>query len=262
MNLSLFEKEILMCHALGIDHARLISHPELFDEKNTKYLSYKKRRLKHEPVAYITGFQPFMGLKIFVGRSVLIPRPETEELVEKAIDIIKQNTVHGKRYTVHDIGTGSGAIAIVLTKNLPNIKVIGIDSSPKAIKIAKKNAKYHKVSKRCKFVIGDLLDTINIKADMIISNPPYIPTDQIKNLMPDVKDWEPHSALNGGRDGLKYIKEIIKTAPKYLKKEGVLLLEFGINQSKEIKKAAGNYFSKVNILNDLSEKERFLIGTS
>jgi len=260
MNLTLFEKEILMCHALGIDHARLISHPELFDEKNTKYLSYKKRRQKHEPIAYITGFEPFMGLKIFVDRSVLIPRPETEELVELVINII--TSLHVTRYSILDIGTGSGAIAVALAKYLPNVNVIGIDSSAKAIKIAKKNARYHKVAKRCKFVIGDLLDTINIKADMIISNPPYIPTGKIKNLMPDVKDWEPHSALNGGRDGLKYIKEIIKTAPKYLKKEGILILEFGINQSKAIKQAAENYFGGVKILKDLSGKDRFLIGTS
>ena len=198
-----------------------------------------------------------MGLKIFVDRSVLIPRPETEEMVEKAIDILKDK---GKRLKVLDIGTGSGAIAVALAKNIDDISVIGIDLSPAAVKIAEKNAKYNKVSNRCTFKLGNLFNPIDTKADLIISNPPYIPGGEIDKLMREVRDWEPRSALNGGKDGLTYIKKIIKSAPKYLKNEGILMLEFGVNQSEAIKNEAKKYFMSVEIIKDLSGKDRFLIA--
>lgn len=260
MTLSSLEKEILMCHAKEIDRAHLIAHPELFDDKDPKYRSLLKRRLKHEPIAYLTGYQPFLGLNIFVNRDVLIPRPETEEMVEIAIELIKLCSPNPKSCIVVDIGTGSGVIAVSLARYLKYLRIIGVDSSPKAIKIAKMNAAFHKVKSRCRFFVGDMFAPLKRKADMIIANPPYIPSNDIKILMPDVKNWEPHSALDGGKDGLKYIKEIIKNSPKYLNKGGFLLLEFGAGQARAVKKEAKRFFIFVNIKKDLSGIDRFLIA--
>ncbi|MFA4967658.1 MAG: peptide chain release factor N(5)-glutamine methyltransferase [Candidatus Margulisiibacteriota bacterium] len=254
MTLTLFEKEILMSHALKIDRAHLVSHPELFDEENPVYRSLVKRRLKHEPLAYITGYQPFLGLNFFVDHSVLIPRPETEELVELAAHY----ALRIAHYLILDIGTGSGAIAVSLAKSLLNAIVIGTDSSPEAIKVAEHNAKLHKVEKQCKFIVGNLFGAVDQKADIIISNPPYIPTGDLKDLMPDVRDWEPHSALDGGPDGLKYIIEIIRNAPKHLNRPGHLLIEFGMGQAKEIESEAKKYFDLVEIKKELSGIDRFL----
>ena len=152
-----------MAHALKIDRGQILSHPELFDETNPEYLEMVKRRLKHEPIAYITGYQPFFGLDIMVDRNVLVPRPETEEMVEIAEKFLKN-----KKGLVYDIGTGSGAIAVCLARRLPGITVVGTDSSPGAIGIAKKNA----AGLDCQFIVADLFEGLTGPAQMIISNPP------------------------------------------------------------------------------------------
>jgi release factor glutamine methyltransferase len=255
VTLSLFEKEILMCHALKIPRAQLLIHPELYDENNPDYRLMEARRLKHEPLAYITGHQPFFGIRILVDRNVLIPRPETEELIEHALKLMKK-----RDGLVYDIGTGSGAIAVCIAKHLPDISMIGTDTSPEAVEIAKKNAVMHQVEKRCSFIVTDLFEGLTEEAEMIVSNPPYIPTGDIPGLMPDVKDWEPVSALDGGADGLDHIRRIIDYAPDYLTEDGLLVMEFGYGQVEKVKLEANRNFAEVEILKDLSGIDRFLVA--
>lgn len=268
------EYEILLCHVYQISPAELYAHPARYNDQDTRYQTLLQRRLKNEPVAYIVGYQPFLGLKFFVDRSVLIPRPETEILAQLAIDL--------KPKTAADIGTGSGAIAVSIAKNLPETKVIGIDSSSEAIRIAEKNAKYHGVNDRCQFIVGNMFEPLDgglktaatseitsvknvaatfrspCKLDLIVSNPPYIPTEEIDKLQPEVKDWEPKEALDGGEDGLHYIRQLIEKSPGHLNSNGLLLMEIGFGQAENIRILAKKYFSKVEIFKDLAEIDRIL----
>ncbi len=259
------EAEILLAHALGLKRIELYTnHERVLKEDELKgFKQLIQRRSKHEPIAYITGVQPFMSLDFFVDRSVLIPRPETEQLVETTIGIINQEGDNGQKAEgkrILDIGTGCGAIAISLAKYLPDIKVIGIDSSPGAVKIAQKNAEHHKVDDRCEFIVGNIFEPLKEKFDLIISNPPYIPSKEIDNLAPDVKDWEPREALDGGEEGLDYIKQLIEKAPDYLKPRGILLIEIGFDQGAKAKELSENInkYSEVKIIKDLNGKDRIL----
>jgi len=227
------EAEILLVHALGIKKSDLILNQSLnLDSHNFEpFKAWVERRLKHEPTAYITGIQPFMSLDFFVDRSVLIPRPETELLVETVLRI----TGRESQITIADIGTGCGCIAVSLAKHLPNIAVIGIDSSAKAIEVAKKNAEKHKVSGRCNFIAGNMFEALKEKVNFIVTNPPYVPSNDIKALQPEVKDWEPRQALDGGKDGLDLIRKLINEAPKHLLPGGQLCFEFGFGQAEAVK---------------------------
>lgn len=246
------EYEILLCHCFGIKRIDLIAHPEKYNTQDPCFLKLVERRLKGEPVAYITGIQPFCGLDFFVDRNVLIPRPETELLVELAL-----KSAPG---SLADVGTGSGAIAVSLARHLPNAKVIGIDSAPEAIKIAERNAEYHKVEDSCHFVEGNLLEPLKDKVDLIVSNPPYIPTADIETLQTEVRDFEPRSALDGGEDGLKYIRRIIRESPRRLKSEGLLMLEFGFGQAPAVRELTKESFRSVSIFRDYSNLERYLVA--
>jgi len=258
------EYEILLCHVYQITPTELYAHPERYlpalpagrqaarhgETENQNLQQLIERRLKNEPIAYLVGYQPFLGLKFFVDRSVLIPRPETEILAQLAIDL--------KPKTVADIGTGSGAIAVSIAKNLPETKVIGIDSSPAALKIASKNAEYHQVADHCHFIKGHLLDPIPEKLDLIVSNPPYIPTREIENLEPQIRNFEPRPALDGGEDGLHYIRQLIEKSPGHLNPNGLLLMEIGSGQSEKVAGLARQHFMQVEMLKDLAGIDRIL----
>ena len=257
------EAEILLAHALKFKRIELYTKHEqiLTPEELGKFKGFIQRRSQHEPIAYITNNQPFMSLDFYVDRSALIPRPETEKLVEVVIDFIKTLPVTHSPLLITDLGTGSGCIAVSLAKYLPNIKVIGIDSSPEAIKIAQKNAEAHNVLDRCEFVVGDMFQSLLTfmtqkpeEINLIVSNPPYIPTADIDTLETDVKGWEPGGALDGGPDGLDYIKKLIEqaTCP--------LIFEFGINQAEKIKELAKTKFKEIKILRDNSGTERIFVG--
>lgn len=256
------EAEILLAHVLGLKRIDLFSQTDriVSEEELHRYKSFIQRRLKHEPTAYLTGYQPFLGLDILVDQNVLIPRPETEQMVELAIDLIARFTTHDSQFTVADIGTGSGCIAVALAKHLPTVKVIGIDISAKAIAIAKKNADKQGVTNRCQFVVGNMLEPLKEPVDLIIANPPYIPTNDLAGLEPEVKDYEPRQALDGGADGLDYIRELIKHSPSHLKEPGQLLLEFGFNQAEEIMQIAREKFETNKIVKDFSGQDRFFLG--
>lgn len=207
------DAEILLDHAAKRTKEELIINPKrkLSARQFKKFKNLIARRAKHEPVAYILGEKEFFGLKFKVNRSVLIPRPETELLVEESI---KSYTLYPKPYTLIDVGTGSGAIAVALAKNIPKVKIIATDISVAALKIAKQNALRHSVSKKIKFVKADLLpqlSTLNSQLlTLIVANLPYLPTRVWQNSMPDVKKFEPKEALLGGTDGLDVIKRLLK----------------------------------------------------
>ncbi|OGC24378.1 protein-(glutamine-N5) methyltransferase, release factor-specific [candidate division WOR-1 bacterium RIFOXYB2_FULL_42_35] len=253
------EAEILLAHSLGLKRIELYTQHEraLSKEELANFKLLIKRRSLHEPIAYITGYQPFMVLDIIVDQNVLIPRPETEQMVEIVIELVTRNP---QLVTIADIGTGSGCIAVTLAKYLPQVKVIAIDSAPQAIAVAQKNADKHQVSNRCQFIIGNLLEPLTEKIDLIISNPPYIPTAIIETLETNVKDFEPRQALDGERDGLDYIRRLIKESPQHLKENGQLILEFGIDQAEEIKRLAQQSFREIKIIRDASGKARFLLA--
>ncbi|HTY13058.1 MAG TPA: peptide chain release factor N(5)-glutamine methyltransferase [Candidatus Omnitrophota bacterium] len=256
------EKEVLMCHALGINRVRLLSHPELFDRKNPKYLELLQRRENNEPVAYIVGHQPFMGLNILVDRSTLIPRPETEELVELAIKTIALGGSRITHYEILDIGTGSGCISLALASKIKNAAATGVDRSAKALAVACKNAEINGLSGKVRFIERDLFGAVDRKYDLIISNPPYIPSGDIPGLMPDVRNWEPKEALDGGMDGLDHIRKIIAGSGERLKKDGFLLMEFGFGQTEAIEAIARKHFNQIKISKDLAGIDRFLYASA
>lgn len=230
------DAEVLLSFVAGKTREELLVHPEkdISPGKFKKYKNLIARRATHEPVAYIIGKKGFFGLEFKVNPSVLIPRPETEILVEEAI---KGFRVEGRGYRIVDVGTGSGAIAVALAKNLPNAKIIATDVSAKALKIAKQNAKNNGVGKRIKFVKTSLLP--NLKAyslrptALIVANLPYLPARVWQKAMPDVKKFEPKGALLGGVDGLNLIKKLLQKI-KSENIKGTVLLEIDPSQPKKL----------------------------
>jgi release factor glutamine methyltransferase len=254
------EAELLLVHALEIKKSALILNQSLnLDNRGfERFKALIERRLKHEPTAYIIGGQPFLGRALLVNRSVLIPRPETELLAETAIKII--TALDHQPVTCADIGTGSGCIAVSLARQCPAALVIGIDTSADALTVAKKNAAAQRVDQRCRFLLGDLLTPLQEPVELIVANPPYIPSAEIDRLQPEVKDWEPRQALDGGRDGLDNIIKLIAQAPNHLKPRGWLLIEIGHDQGARVKKlaAATGKYEQIEIQKDLSGLDRIL----
>ena len=197
----------------------------------TNFNEYLIRRSKKEPVAYLLEEKEFWSKKFLVNKDTLIPRPETELLVEKLVTIFKK-----KRITILDIGTGSGCIIMSLLSELKNSTGTAIDISSKAILVAKKNAIRFKLSDRIKFLNKSFENLYEKKFDLVVSNPPYIKRSDIKNLSEDIKKFEPRMALDGGNDGLDLIKKVIYKSKKILKINGMLALEIGNEQIKRVSK--------------------------
>lgn len=255
----LLDSQILICHALGVSKTYIIAHPDQIvpDEKVNLILNWIERRSQREPVPYITGVKEFYGMNFTVASDVLIPRPETELLVDYAIKHLA-----GKNESfVADIGCGSGIIAICIAKLVPNSSVIATDISDKALEIASLNARKLGVD-NISFYLGDLIKSLHKqKYDIILSNPPYIPTDELSNLQPDIINYEPHIALNGGFDGLKFYRKLTAVAPEHLKSSGILAVEIGIDQSNQVfEMFSGAGFTNIEILNDYSQIPRIISG--
>ena len=205
-----------------------------FDKKVSKYIvnSFNKlinRRSTKEPLAYILKNKEFWSKNFFVNRSTLIPRPETELLCENVIKIFKNKNPY-----ILDIGTGTGCILLSILSEIKNGKGIGVDISAKAIAVAKKNSNNLELNERAKFFTSSLDDLENYKFDLIVSNPPYIKTSDIKNLSDDIRKFEPKIALDGGKDGLDVIKKVIYKSKTILKKLGLLALEVGYGQHYQV----------------------------
>jgi release factor glutamine methyltransferase len=227
------DAELLLLYTLNITRATLIANPtgELPPTQKETYNKAIARRLRHEPIQYITGQQEFFGLALRVTPAVLIPRPETEHLVEAVL----QRLPHDRPLAIADIGTGSGAIAIALAANLAQAHITALDLSPEALAVARSNASLHHLTQRIRFLISDRLTAIppperHAHFDAIVSNPPYVPTDDAEQLHPQVREHEPALALFAGPDGLDVYRLLIPEAWHALKPGGLLALEIGHGQ--------------------------------
>lgn len=219
------------------------------------------KRKEKMPVKYILGECDFMGLDFFVEKGILIPRSDTEVLVEKILSMIDENA----ELKVCDLCSGSGAIGIALAYYRKNIKVDSIDYYDIPEKITRKNIARHKLQDRVNFIKSDLLNEVidtGIKYDVLVSNPPYIKTEEIETLMSDVKNYEPHTALDGGDDGLIFYRKIVKQSSMVLRKNSILAFEIGFDQGQSVKKLMeDNGYTKVEVIKDLAGLDRVVIGS-
>lgn len=254
--------EMLLKKALGdVDsmYIRMYLDKALTDEQEKYFLEMIKERLNERPIAYIIGNREFMGLDFFVKEGVLIPRPDTETLVEEIINICNNRT----GLNILDIGTGSGAITISLAKYLDKSHVVSADISDIALEIASKNAVSNNVDERIDFIKSDVFSNVpkEKKFDLIVSNPPYIRKADIDGLDRQVKDFEPYNALEGGEDGLDFYRKITKESKDFLKSKGILAYEVGHDQASDVSEIMKeNGFEDIYTKCDLQGFERVVIG--
>lgn len=263
-----FEAEILLASLLNDDRVKLITCQDDLLEEAT-WLHYEemiRRRAKKEPVAYITGEKYFYGRKFFVNRNVLIPRPETELLVEQALRWSQSCLKFKDKLQILDLGTGCGNLAISLALELPLAEVWAVDISKAALETARVNAGYHQVTKRIHFLESNYFNAFNGLTtplfDLIVSNPPYISSKEMTTLPGSVVDYEPHQALNGGRDGLDAFRKILTDLEGYARKPTVLLLEIGANQQVAVGRLfrESRAFRLIGWRVDLSGRPRLYLG--
>lgn len=246
---------LLLSKANKMDRTYYYTHleDELLPEQWAEYDNLLKKRAEHVPLQYIIGEQEFMGFPFHVNSSVLIPRQDTETLVEEALKLCKPGM------KVLDMCTGSGCILISILKNVKDVEGTGVDISKQALNVAKENAKLNQVA--ATFERSDLFDQLSEEYDMIVSNPPYIPSEEIHSLMPEVAHFEPLEALDGKEDGLFFYRKIIENGKRYLRPEGVLLFEIGFDQGADVKEmleSAG--FVDVRVVKDLAANDRVVIA--
>ncbi len=262
--------EILLAHQLNLSRVKLYLHFDqpLDDEEIKGYRTLIRRRLKREPIHYITGVQEFWSLDFTVGPQVMIPRPETELLVEHALALCRGDRVaKGACARILDLGTGCGAIAIAIARELEGVALWASDISQEALTIARWNAKRHGVEGRIEFLPSDLWQGLlsrELTFDIIVSNPPYIDSEAIDNLSPEVRNYEPRQALDGGKEGMFYIRKIIQEAPRHLNPGGWILLEMDPEQTAKalgLMEANTSYGEKVR-LKDYSHHYRVVMAQS
>ena len=246
---------LLLAMVCKVDHTYYYMHmeEELMPEQQDEYHVVIRKRAEHVPLQYITGEQEFMGLPFKVNSNVLIPRQDTETLVEEALKVIRPGM------KVLDMCTGSGCILISILKNVLNVEGVGCDISKQALIVAKENAKLNNVV--ATFERSDLFDHVTETFDVIVSNPPYIRTEEIATLMPEVCQFEPINALDGKEDGLFFYRKMIAESSKYLNPNGVILFEIGYDQGQDVSlmlKEAG--YKDVQIVKDLAQNDRVVIG--
>ena len=231
--------EVLLAYQLGINRVTLYLN---FDQPLTEnevsgYRSLIKRRVRREPLQYITGVQEFWSLDFKVDPRVLIPRPETELLIESAIEPLKNLPARENRLPkILDLGTGCGAIAISLAKQVEKAEIWAIDISAEALQVAQLNAEKHGVSERISFMQGDLWEPLTnqgVVFDIVLSNPPYIPSEDYNSLSPEIRNYEPRLALDGHEGGMRYIKRILSEAPAFIISGGWIMLEMGPAQTEK-----------------------------
>lgn len=254
------EAEVLLRHVLKIDRAAMFRDLDedvsIDDSRNIG--SLVKRRVQREPLAYITGFKEFYGLPFVVSEDVLIPRQETELLVDAVI--VQAKSLGKNEISIVDVGTGSGAIAISLALNIPTSSIIAVDISEAALAIADDNRRAHGLYSRVQLRRGNLLDPITDKIDILVSNPPYIRSDRLTSLQEEVLK-EPLVALDGGYDGLKLIKRLLFQAVDKMSNPGVILFEIDSDQASEAVKLSQQFFPSAitTVLKDLSNNERAVL---
>ena len=251
------DAETLLLHILGRDRAWLLAHPEaeFSTAEDAIFEGLVRRRAAHEPLQYLTGHQEFFGLDLQVTPDVLIPRPETEILVE-AVLFWAQGSQQTNQKIV-DIGAGSGAIALALAANLPAATIIALDLSRAALDVAQRNASRLALAERVRFVPSDLLQALQPEIaagqllDAVVSNPPYVPDGDASGMQPEVRDFEPQTALFAGPDGLAIYRRLIPQARTALRRGGLLALEFGFGQSSALTELLSGW-NAVRFLDDLA----------
>lgn len=261
---------ILLCHTLGIDRTQLLtrSSQQVDEPRYQAFLSSIERRAAGEPLQYITGHQEFYGLDFIVTPDVLIPRPETEFLIERIIDLARANQTEAAPAIV-DVGTGSGCIAVALAAHIPRARVIAIDISSAALDVARANAQRHNVQNRIEFIEGDLLEPLGKYArgsegleeaiNFIASNPPYVEEGKPEIIQREVRDWEPALALYGGADGLNCYRRLLADGTRYLKRGGCLVCEIGYTQLDAIRSMIDvTRWDLVDVIHDLQGIPRTL----
>lgn len=231
------QAELLLAHRLKLPRMNLYLNFErvLTPAETEDFRQLIRRRGQREPLQHITGSASFCGFEIAVNRHVLAPRPETELLAEAGWTFL--STVNSQSSTALDFGTGSGCIAIALAAKCPNAKIIALDASPDALEVAKQNAAQNNVREKIQFLHGDNLAALPREDpfDLVISNPPYIPAGEIETLQPEVRDYDPRAALDGGPDGLDFFRKLAAGAKPFLKPGGKIMLEFGDGQAEAVK---------------------------
>ena len=255
------EAELLLMHALKTNRTHL--YERLQDDLPVRAGDYYRRllgrRAAHEPTPYIVGHKEFFGLEFEVTRSALIPRPETETLIELAIDFARGRYADN-RFTIADVGAGSGVIAIALAFELPNAHVIATDVSKRALALARRNAERHGLAARIEFVEGDTLLPVEGRAEIIAANLPYVTTEDWLATPPEIREWEPRRALDGGADGLRYLRRLFRQAPEKLSRNGALFAEIGDRQGAAARSLAEEAFpaAEVEVRPDLAGRDRVI----
>ncbi len=264
------DAEVLLYNLLSVEriYLHMYREKEVSEEIQKKFWIGIEKRAKHMPIQYTVNRQEFMGLDFWIEEGILIPRADTEILVEKVRDISESN-YYPLNVTIIDIGTGSGAMAVSLAKYIDNCSIAAIDICPDALRVAAKNADFHKVNDKITFYLGNLLDPVDRKEEygtynFVISNPPYIPERVIDTLDGGVRDYEPHLALDGGIDGLNFYRKITAEAKKFFKKDGgYLVFEIGHDQGKDVSKILEiNGFKNIEVLQDLAGLDRVIVGAT
>jgi len=256
------DAEWLLASALGVERFALYLDPErvLLPSQVRRYRAAIARRAAHEPLQHLTGTEDFHGLRLRVGPDVLIPRPETEGLVEWALEVLRDEPA----WLVADVGTGSGAIACALAQRMPSLTILAIDRSLAALRVASRNVAALCLGQRVKLVAGDLLEPIGPTRgplDLVIANLPYIPTGVIGSLEPEVARFEPRDALDGGPDGMAAIRRLIAAAPERLRPRARLMMELGADQAGPVASLmAAEGFTGIEARRDLRGVERYIAG--
>ncbi len=277
------ETELLLSHALSLSRIELYLNFErpLSTDDLAAYKALLVRRLAGEPVQYVTGSAAFMFAEFEVNRCVLIPRPETEALTEVALRLIGETAAGfrvpvascdgravepaGDEILVADVGTGSGVIATTVAMKVPEARVFATDSSRDALGVARRNAEKAGVSERITFLEGDLLtplyeEGLEGRLTAVVSNPPYVRSGDIAGLPQDVRDFEPHQALDGGPDGLDVVRRIVQNGPALLAQGGALVLEVGDGQADVVRGLLASSLASVEVFRDYADRDRIVAG--
>ena len=256
------DAELLLCQVLAWPRSRLYAHPEhtLSESEHANFLRLVRRRCGREPLAYLLGRKEFYGLDFLVDRRVLIPRPETELLVELAIRKLEDIESVRPEPSVADVGTGSGAVAVALAVHIPSIGVHALDVSAEALEVARANCHRHGVAARVELLSGDLLAPLESAVDLIVANLPYVTRAELDALPPEISTYEPRVALDGGADGLELVRRLLGQAEEYLRPRGGILLEIGAGQGLEARTLAARHFpdASIEVHRDLSGLDRVL----
>ena len=259
------DANLLLRETLGIDQAQLIvrAGEQISAEDYEHYLGFINRRALREPVQYILGRQEFYGLEFTVTPEVLIPRPETEFLVERAIQLAQR--LETDTPLIVDVGTGSGCVAVSIARHLPGARIVATDISEAALTIARGNADRHGVEERVEFLHGDLLNPLrdlglDRAVDLIVSNPPYVPETTLAGLQPEVRDYEPWLALTGGEDGLDLYRRLFDESRGLIRTSGLIVLEIGYSQLDSISSIASEIgWERLEVTCDLQSIPRAIV---